>query len=124
MLFMGLFLLIFQAGISPQPWALATEIFPTRVRGVSNSITTFSNFASNYIISSVFLTATSTDIGKVVSYLAIAFVAIVAWIVIYNFVPETKGKTMDECVEIFMSEKGKEKFRMAQSELAAKSSKI
>ena len=99
-----LFLFCFQMGISGQPWTLCSEIFPTHVRGVSNSLTTFSNFFFNYIVAAFFLSATSTDIGKVVSYLVIAFFILCTFFFIKKYVHETKGRPLDECVRLFMTE--------------------
>jgi len=89
--------------MSPIPWTLCTEIFPTHVRGLSNSLTTTSNFLFNYFVSAVFLTATSSEVGKVVSYLVLALFAVLAWIFVYTCVPETKGKSLQDCVDLFMT---------------------
>jgi len=81
--------------MSGPPWTICSEIFPTKVRGVSNSLTTFSNFLFNYFIAAVFLTATSTQLGKILSYLAIAMFISATWVFVYFSVPETKGKSLD-----------------------------
>ena len=100
-----IYLFSFQMGISGQPWSLCSEIFPTHVRGVSNSITTFANFFFNFIVAAVFLSATSTDTGKVISYLIIASFCLVGYCFINKFVPETKGRSLQECVHLFMTPK-------------------
>ena len=98
------YLFFFQSGISGQPFALCSEIFPTHVRGVSNSLTTFTNFVFNFFIAAVFLSATSTDFGKVISYLVITCFCISAYCFVKKYVPETRGRPLNECVHLFMTE--------------------
>lgn len=98
-----IFLFAFQSSMSSMPWTLCSEIFPTHLRGVSNALTTTANFTFNYLVSALFLTATSTSTGKVTAYLLIAGFCLAAWIFIYKWVPETKGKSLRECTELFMS---------------------
>ena len=104
MLSLFVFLFCFQMGVSGQPWTLCSEIYPTHVRGVSNSLTTFSNFAFNFVVAAVFLSATSTNWGKVISYLIIAIFCLLSYCFVNRYVPETKGKSLKECVHLFMSE--------------------
>lgn len=80
--------------MSPMPWTLCSEIFPTHLRGVSNALTTTANFTFNYLVSAMFLTATSTNTGKVISYLIIACFALLAYCFVYRYIPETKGKSL------------------------------
>jgi hypothetical protein len=75
-------------------WTVNAEIYPIHLIGVANSIATSSNWFSNFIVSSVFLTITNTDAGKVYAYLILAFFAASAWFFIYFLLPETKGFTI------------------------------
>jgi len=99
-----LFLIFFSIGLAAQPWTVCAEIFPTHLRGVANSATTTANWTGNYIISALFLTATNTSLGKIVSYLVIAFIAMLTFFFVFYFIPETKGKTLKECIFMFMAE--------------------
>ena len=80
--------------MSSTVWTVNTEIFPIHLIGVANSIATSSNWISNFIVSSLFLTITSTDAGKVYAYLIIAAFASSAWLFIFFLLPETKGFTI------------------------------
>jgi hypothetical protein len=92
----GLFLFIsfFSVSMSGTVWTINAEIYPIHLIGVGNSIATSSNWLSNFVVSSLFLTITSTDAGKVYAYLILAGFASSAWFFIYFFVPETKGLTI------------------------------
>ena len=92
-------------GMSGTVWTLCSEIFPTHVRGVSNSLTTFSNFFFNYIVAAVFLSATSTETGKILSYLVLGGFCAAAYCFVNRYVPETRGKPLEECVNLFMTQK-------------------
>jgi MFS transporter, SP family, galactose:H+ symporter len=99
------YLFFFQLGMSSQPWTVCSEIYPTHVRGITNSMTTFSNFLANFLVANFFLTATSTDSGKVISYIVIGTFCGMTWLFVYFLVPETKGRPLDSCVSLFMSDK-------------------
>ena len=112
------FLFCFQMGMSGTVWTLCSEIYPTHVRGVSNSLTTFSNFFFNYIVAAVFLSATSTETGKIVSYIVIAFFCALAFCFIKTYIPETKGKPLEECVNLFMTDDQIEMARLKKRDTA------
>jgi SP family sugar:H+ symporter-like MFS transporter len=75
-------------------WTVNAEIYPIHLIGVANSIATSFNWLSNFIVSSLFLTITSTDAGKVYAYLILAFFASSAWFFVYFLLPETNGFTI------------------------------
>lgn len=45
------------------PWTVNSEIYPLNLRGVGNSLSTFSNWVSNWALSAIFLTATEGSLG-------------------------------------------------------------
>lgn len=63
-----IYLAFFSVGMGATPWTVNSEIYPIHLRGIGNSMSTFGNWASNYAISAVFLTATETDLGQVLFY--------------------------------------------------------
>ena len=89
--FVMIYLAFFSVGMGGTVWSVNTEIYPIQLIGIANSIATASNWLSNFIVSSVFLTITETKPGKVYAYLILAFFSVFAWIFIYLLVPETKG---------------------------------
>ena len=97
----GLFLFIcfFTISLSGVVWAFNAEIYPIHLVGTGNSLATSSNWLSNFIVSSFFLTITSTDAGKVYAYLILCAFSIGAWIFVFFLVPETKGFTIKENVD-------------------------
>lgn len=95
-----LYLLSFAPGMGPMPWCINSEIFPTSIRGVGNSISTSVNWSSNLIMSLTFLTisnALSTK-GAFALYGGIAFLFLALF---YFFLPETKGTTLEKISILF-----------------------
>ncbi len=55
------------------------------------SLATATNWLSNFIVASIFLTSMETDPGKCYTFLILAFFALIAWIFVFFLVPETAG---------------------------------
>ena len=68
------------------------------LKGLSNAIATTSNWVANYLLLSVFLKCTKTEIGKILSYSVLALACFITYIFVYRFLPETKRKPLDVCV--------------------------
>ncbi|KAI9486054.1 MAG: general substrate transporter [Benjaminiella poitrasii] len=83
----------------PCPWIYCSEIYSMNTRAKSTSLTTAVNWIMNAIIGKVspIMLATST-FG---TYMFFGSWCIVASIFCYLFVPETKGKTLEEINELF-----------------------
>lgn len=98
-IFILIYLAFFSIGMGATPWAVNSEIYPLHLRGIGNSCATFSNWASNYMVAQVFLTATKTATGRVITFFAIGAFCTAAWIFVYKLLPETKGKSFEEIVD-------------------------
>lgn len=90
-----LYLAFFSIGLGNTPWTVNSEIYPLHLRGVGMSLATTTNWVSNYIISQLFLTLTSSSVGKVVTFACIAVFCVFAWLFVYYLLPETKGKSIE-----------------------------
>jgi len=91
--------------MSSTPWAINAEIYPLHVIGTANSLSTTTNWTANFVVATVFLLALQTDTGKVVSFLVLALVAMVAWVFVYFLVPETANKNIDEILNDILGKK-------------------
>jgi SP family galactose:H+ symporter-like MFS transporter len=88
----------FAIGLGPVFWLLISEIYPLKIRGLAMSIVTEVNWGSNFIIALTFLTLIQL-IGAYGTFWLYAAVGIVAFIFTYLYVPETKGRTLEEIEE-------------------------
>ena len=91
-----LFLGSFSVGMSSTPWTVNTEIYPLHVIGTANSLSTTTNWATNFVVATVFLIFLDTKLGSVLSFIVLAGFAVLAWVFIFNLLPETAGKNIDE----------------------------
>jgi SP family myo-inositol transporter-like MFS transporter 13 len=95
-----LYLAWFAPGMGPMPWTVNSEIYPQWARSFGNSCSATTNWTFNLLVSITFLHLTRllTKCGAFGLYTAIAFMG---WLFIYTFVPETKGKTLEEVNKLF-----------------------
>ena len=76
-------------------WVLTGEIFPNRLRGRAMSIATFANWATNFFTAFLFPWYVS-KIGMGAGFFTFAGMCLMATIFFYKYVPETKGKSLEE----------------------------
>jgi SP family galactose:H+ symporter-like MFS transporter len=88
----------FAIGLGPVFWLLISEIYPLKVRGLAMSVVTEANWGSNFIIALTFLTLIQV-LGRSGTFWLYAVVGIAALIFTYAYVPETKGRTLEDIEE-------------------------
>lgn len=116
---MGLFSLIcmlvyvasFAMSWGPVTWVLLSEIFPNKIRGRAMALAVTAQWVSNYLVSWTFpmMDKNSLLIEKFnhgFSYWIYGVMGLLALIVVWKFVPETKGKTLEEMEQLW-SDKNK-----------------
>lgn len=87
------YLAFFSVGWSAPVWSVNTEIYPIHLAGTGSSLATATNWFSNFIVSSFFLSIMkNSDTGKVIAFLLLAFFSVCGYMFVYNLLPETKGK--------------------------------
>lgn len=105
-----IFILVFIAGFAiswgPVAWVLLSEIFPNKIRGQAMALATASLWISNWIISWTFpiMNNSSFLIDKFhhgFSYWIYGAVGVLAALFVAKFVPETKGKTLEELEKLW-----------------------
>ncbi|WMV14747.1 hypothetical protein MTR67_008132 [Solanum verrucosum] len=100
----------FNVGLAPVTWVYTAEIFPLRYRGLGVGIGVAVNRLMNATVSMTFLSMMSamTIAG---TFFMFAGISIIALIFFYYFLPETKGKSLEEMEALFTRNKGsKSKF--------------
>lgn len=106
--FMLTYIASFALSVGPVTWVLLSEIFPTKVRGRAMAIATLLLWTANFVVSqtfpildeSPFLVATFHHGFAFWLYAAMCAVLIV---VVWRGVPETKGKSLEEIEQFWLS---------------------
>jgi hypothetical protein len=94
------YMLSFAPGLSPVPWAVNSEIYPSSVRGAAGGIATTGNWVANIVVSQTFLSLVRAA-GPAATFNAYAAVALGGALVAWRCVPETKGLTMAQVQAAF-----------------------
>jgi sugar porter (SP) family MFS transporter len=89
----------FAISLGPIFWLLIAEIYPLKIRGLAEGTAATFNWASNLIVSLTFLTFVE-KLGASSTFLLYAFASVASWLFAYYFVPETKGRTLEQ-IEAF-----------------------
>lgn len=81
--------------LGPVTWVVLSEIFPNKIRGISMAFATSVLWIACFILTYTFpvLNATLKSSGTFWVY---AFICILGFVFIYNYLPETKGKSLEE----------------------------
>ncbi|MFD2215493.1 sugar porter family MFS transporter [Metabacillus endolithicus] len=94
------FLAFMQGAIGPVLWVTLSEIFPLRLRGFGMGISVFFLWITNFFIGLSFPIMLE-NVGLSGTFLAFATVGIVSLIFIFKYLPETKGRSLEEIEEFF-----------------------
>ena len=92
----------FAIGLGPVFWLLIAEIFPLALRGRAMSLATVANWSFNLIVSATFLDLVGA-LGSAGAFLVYAVLSLAALVFIFQMVPETKGRSLEEIEETLAS---------------------
>jgi MFS transporter, SP family, galactose:H+ symporter len=98
-IFVMLYIISFAIGFGPVFWLMSSEVFPNRLRGAGESVSTLANWAANFAVSVTFLSLI-IGIGATSTFWIYASFAIVTIVFTWFLVPETKDKNLEE-IELY-----------------------
>lgn len=90
-----LFTIGFTFGFGALVWVYAGESFPTRLRSMGSGAMLTSDLVANAIIAAFFLTMLSS-LGGGGTFAVFGAFALAAFVFVYRFAPETKGRQLEE----------------------------
>ncbi|QDI07017.1 D-xylose transporter [Klebsiella electrica] len=98
---MLLYVAMFAVSWGPVCWVLLAEIFPNRIRSKALAIAVAAQWIANYFVSWTFpmmakSTYLQTHFNNGFAYWVYGVMGILAALFMWKFVPETKGKTLEE----------------------------
>ncbi len=89
------FIAFFALTWGPVMWVMLGEMFPNKFRGSALAVAGMSNWSANFIVAMTF-PVMLTNLGLGFSYGVYAIFGIVAFIFVFRYVNETKGRTLEE----------------------------
>jgi len=95
-----LFLVFFASCIGPVFWTLVSEIFPNRIRGKALAFASFTQWIFNFLVVLLFPHFLAL-LGGAVTFLFLALMSLIQWLFTYFYVPETKGKSLEEIEQLW-----------------------
>ncbi|KAK2397742.1 putative polyol transporter [Trifolium repens] len=93
----------FSMGLGPTTWVYSSEIFPMRLRAQGTSLAISVNRLISGVVSMSFLSI-SEEITFGGMFFVLAGVMVLATLFFYYFLPETKGKSLEEIEALFDDE--------------------
>lgn len=92
---LSVFIIMYAFGISPIPWLLSAELFPPEVKSIGSGGAAAINWFIAFIVTKFYLNL-KNSIGGDTTFYIFGLVSFLGTVFIYFYVPETKGKTLDE----------------------------
>lgn len=95
LLFILGYIAFFAASLGPALWVVVSEIFPNRLRSKAMSVAIISLWIAATLIAIVFPVMLEALSGAL-TFLIFAFICLINLLYVMRYVPETKGKTLEE----------------------------
>jgi len=93
----------FSIGFGPVPWLYPSEIYPMNVKERALSLSVLSQWFNNFVIA--FLVPHQVQLMKPGgTFFFYAACCSMAWVFVYVFVPETKGRSLESMDDLFGSQ--------------------
>ncbi|MCY9272025.1 sugar porter family MFS transporter [Bacillus inaquosorum] len=105
--FLGVYIVFYQATWGPVVWVLMPELFPSKARGAATGFTTLVLSAANLIVSLVFPLMLSA-MGIAWVFMIFSVICLLSFFFALYMVPETKGKSLEE-IEASLKKRFKKK---------------
>ena len=101
----------FAMSMGPVVWVILSEIFPNKIRSAAMSIAVAGQWLANYFVSQTFPIMVDSNANKLqidggiwnnsLPYFVFSFFIIIIILFVWKFIPETKGKTLEEMEKVF-----------------------
>ena len=95
-----MFIAFFASCIGPVFWTLLSEIFPNKIRGKALAFASFTQWIFNFLVVLLFPHFLAS-LGGAKTFLFLAVMSFLQWLFTYLYVPETKGKSLEEIEQIW-----------------------
>ena len=94
LIFIILYTASFMMSWGPICWVLISEIFPNTIRSQAVAVAVAAEWISNFLVSANFASLCGWSVGG--TYCIYAFMSLLSALFVWRWVPETKGKTLEQ----------------------------
>ena len=94
LIFIILYTASFMMSWGPICWVLISEIFPNTIRSQAVAVAVATQWISNFLVSATFPSLSAWSVGG--TYCIYAFMSLLSALFVWRWVPETKGKTLEQ----------------------------
>jgi SP family arabinose:H+ symporter-like MFS transporter len=94
------YIAFFAASLGPALWVVATELFPNRLRSKGMSIAIVSLWIACTVVT-IFFPVMLEELSGGITFLIFALICLANLLYVVKYVPETKGKTLEELEKAF-----------------------
>ncbi len=105
------FIASFAMSMGPIVWVLLSEIFPNKIRSAAMAIAVAAQWMANYFVSQSFPVIVESEVNKLqidggvwnnsLPYFIFSGFIVLIILFVWKFIPETKGKTLEEMETLF-----------------------
>ncbi len=100
------FIASFALSMGPIVWVMLSEIFPNQIRSVAMSIAVAAQWLFNAIVANSFPVINKSELNTnmfngALPYFIFAFFCLITIAFVYKYIPETKGKTLEEMEDLW-----------------------
>lgn len=106
-----IFIGAFAMSMGPVVWVILSEIFPNKIRSIAMSIAVAAQWLANYFVSQTFPMIVESDANKLqlnggvwnnaLPYFLFSIFIVIIILFVWKYIPETKGKTLEEMETLF-----------------------
>ncbi len=101
----------FAMSMGPIVWVLLSEIFPNKIRSAAMAVAVAAQWLANYFVSQTFPMVVESDANRLIMnggtwnnalpYFLFSVFIVIIILFVYKYIPETKGKTLEEMEALF-----------------------
>jgi sugar porter (SP) family MFS transporter len=93
----------FAFGLGPTVWVVLSEIFPNKIRGAAMTVATFSLWVACYLLTLTFPIFVEW-FNAANTFWLYAVICIIGFVVIFKYLPETKGISLEKLEKMLVKE--------------------
>lgn len=99
-----LYVAAFAISLGPVMWALISEIFPNKIKGIAISVVGFFNSLVSFSVTQIFPWELS-NLGPTLTFAIYAILSLLAFLFVAKYVIETKGRSLEQLEQLFLKTK-------------------